>query len=92
VTCVLPKTFPSPSTRGINPVATIASANRHSWCRHRECIPSGEAKECQQVLGVFPPGSKRSSLVQGGDFIHNKGCLALEYQMLCLIGTKKGSF
>jgi hypothetical protein len=29
VMCVLPKMFPSPITRGINPVATLASANKH---------------------------------------------------------------
>jgi hypothetical protein len=33
MTCVLPKTFPSPITRDINLVETLASANRHFWCR-----------------------------------------------------------
>jgi hypothetical protein len=29
VTCVLPKTFLAPLLRGINPVAMLASANKH---------------------------------------------------------------
>jgi hypothetical protein len=48
VMCVLPKMFPSPITRGINPVAMLASANKHFWRRRRECKLSREAKERQQ--------------------------------------------
>jgi hypothetical protein len=44
------QTFPSPVTRGVNPVATLVSANKHSWRRRRVCILSGEAKERQQPL------------------------------------------
>jgi hypothetical protein len=41
------QTFPSPVTRGENLVATLESANKHSWRRHRRCNLSGEAKERQ---------------------------------------------
>jgi hypothetical protein len=59
VTCDLPKTFSSPITRRINPVAMLASANKHFWCRRHECKPSGEAKERQQFprCGVLGPDS-----------------------------------
>jgi hypothetical protein len=42
------QTFPRPVTRGVNPVAILASANKHSWRRHRVCNLSGDAKERQQ--------------------------------------------
>jgi hypothetical protein len=58
MTCVLPKTFPSPITRGINLVAMLASANGHLWDRRRECKPSSEAKERQQAILVPLPGSQ----------------------------------
>jgi hypothetical protein len=40
--------FPSPVTRGTNPVAMFASANKHSLHRHWVCILSSEAKELHQ--------------------------------------------
>jgi hypothetical protein len=58
VMCVLPNTFPSPITRGANPVATLASADKHSYCRRCVCILSGEAKERQQAFLAPLPGKQ----------------------------------
>jgi hypothetical protein len=43
-------------TRGVNPVATLASADKHSWRRHCKCNLSGEAKERQQAFLAPLPG------------------------------------
>jgi hypothetical protein len=52
IMCFYHQTFPSPVTRGANPVAMLASANKHSWYRRRVCILSSEAKERQQAFLV----------------------------------------